>query len=324
MITNRWMWSLAAVLMVFWTTGCSGDHSKGTPAASSSTDPPTISDAGAIVDPGSPGIFGVGYVEVPALRPEVQIAAWYPTDVTHAGSAMPKTPGVRTGPFPVVLLAPGDAGSGKSFTYLAEHLASWGYVVVSGTTTDSKTAGAGLRFEEMWEGLSTSNNTTAQLLRASLRTTKIALIAASSAAAAPFDQAGGLDTAAVVVLGAHPAEIVSATSSRIPAMIMWSGTDADPTAVRRLFANAGPDVHPYIVHFPDGVQDSFVDACQVDCSRVFTQQRAHELITRYVTAFLQTYVRGDLRYVRDLSASSTEPAEDEDDRPDVIVTRIGR
>jgi hypothetical protein len=39
-----------------------------------------------------------------------------------------------------------------------------------------------------------------------------------------------------------------------------------------------------------------------------------------VTAFLQTYVDGDPRYARDLVQQTAE--EEEDDTPDVIITRI--
>jgi hypothetical protein len=306
--------------------GCAGSQRVGRTATATPITPATVDESDAIIDPGSPGAFGVGYIELSAPALGSRIAAWYPTDVTDGSPATPSPIATRPQAFPVVLLAPGDAGSGKSFTYLAGHLASWGYVVLSTTGPETNAPTAGQRFSQMWTRLTNSSDATAQLLAARLRATKIALIAASSAAAAPFEEAIGLDVGAIVILGANPPNIGAAASNHIPAMIMSSGRDergGDPVAMRRLFENAGPAVQPYLVYFPDGVHDSFVDACLANCSPVFTQQRAHELVTRYVTAFLQTYVGGDARYVRDLGESSKEQAEDEDDAPDVIITRIG-
>ena len=314
--------ALALIAAIF--AGCAGSQRVGRTATAPAITPATFDESTAIIDPGSPGAFGVGYIELSMPVSGSQIAAWYPTD---AGSpATPSLLATRPQAFPVVLLAPGDGGSGKRFTYLAEHLASWGYVVVSTVGTETNAPIAGQRFGQMLARLSRSGDATARLLAARLRATKIALVAASSAAAAPFEEADGLDTGAIVILGPNPADIAAAASSHIPAMIMSSGRDergGDPVAMRRLFENAAPEVQPYLVYFPDGVHDSFVDTCLANCSPVFTQQRAHELVTRYVTAFLQTYVGGDARYVRDLSESSKEQAEDEDDPPDVIITRIG-
>ena len=317
--------ALALITAMF--AGCAGSQRVGRTATAPPITPAAVDESTAIIDPGSPGAFGVGYIELSVLASGSQIAAWYPADVTDAESPAPPSPlATRPQAFPVVLLAPGDAGSGKSFTYLAGHLASWGYVVLSTTGPETNAPTAGQRFGQTWTRLTNSSDATAQLLAARLRTTKIALVADSSAAAAPFEEAVGLDVGAIVILGANPADIAAAASNHIPAMIMSSGRDergGDPVAMRRLFENAGPAVQPYLVYFPDGVHDSFVDACLANCSPVFTQQRAHELVTRYVTAFLQTYVGGDARYVRDISGSSKEQAEDEDDPPDVIVTRIG-
>ena len=330
MRTRRSVWGFAPALVLLGTVfqSCSNDSDRTGGAATASSSNLATADATAtIVDPGSPGAFRAAYVEVSAPLSAFRIGAWYPTDATAAGS--PSTPSpiaAHPQPFPVVLLAPGDAGSGKNFTYLAEHLASWGYVVVSAVGTDTTEPKRVARFEELWKGLSASDNTTAQSLAWSLRTTRIALIAATSASAALFDEAGGIDTGAIVALGAHPAEIAGAASSRTPAMLMFSGKDArggDPIAMRLVFQNADPRVRPYLVYFPDGVADSFVDTCLSNCSPVFTQQRAHELVTRYVTAFLQTYVRGDARYARDLGGSTTEQADGEDDPPDAIITRVG-
>ena len=315
--------ALALVLL----GGCSGGaHTVATPTAMPAEAVPTA-DALAVIDPGSSGLFGVGQVTIQTRSSGVRLAVSYPAASTSTGSSAPAPAPLADGArFPVVWTQPDGASSGDHFSYLSDHLASWGYVVVSSLHADGIAATNDAGLGNMFDELLASRDPTVVAIATHLDTTRVAVVAASSAAGSAFGQDLLPAVRAVVVFDAVPQAITGAARIRTPAMIMFAGAGehrADPLAMRRVFDDAAPDVRPYLVYFPDAVSASFVDECTMKCPPIFTQQRAHELITRYVTSFLQTFVLDDARYAIALASPSQDEGEEVDDAPDAIITRIG-
>lgn len=122
------------------------------PAAGFDRAPPAIGQFAA------PGTHQVGLRRLTAEGTRVPLTAWYPAVreddagralaysygvtmfgadhtaalATYPGRAAPGAdPDLRNGPYPLVVLSPGFAITSGSYAWLAEHLASYGFVVVS-------------------------------------------------------------------------------------------------------------------------------------------------------------------------------------------------
>ncbi len=105
---------------------------------------------------GISGAYPVGSrVLVMNEAPSLELTIWYPavegeaggsfypyqiklpavgavTIATDAGNAVPNAPSdLAAGPYPLVILSPGFAMSGSSYGWLAEHVASYGFVVLA-------------------------------------------------------------------------------------------------------------------------------------------------------------------------------------------------
>ena len=78
--------------------------------------------------------------------------------------------------------------------------------------------------------------------------------------------------------------------------IAGAGIDdlVDPVGVRQLYDAFPSDIPRYYLFLPEAGHHAFRDECNRLCD--FSQDRAHELVNRYVTAFLLTHLLDDLRY----------------------------
>jgi predicted dienelactone hydrolase len=97
-------------------------------------------DSESLREPDAAGPYGIGITERTFTRTsstteeprELQTVIWYPTSADE--SSMPvqdAEPAADDGPYPIVLFSHGASGSPGHASYLTEHLASWGYVVVA-------------------------------------------------------------------------------------------------------------------------------------------------------------------------------------------------
>lgn len=112
---------------------------------------------GPLPDPSAPGPFRVGWRELPVTwsgglqeveRP-LRVAAWYPTDATSGPEARYQgaipAPGVladaapRSGPHPLAVFSHGHQAYAEAASFLMEHLASHGWVVVAPDHTGNTT-----------------------------------------------------------------------------------------------------------------------------------------------------------------------------------------
>ncbi len=92
--------------------------------------------------------------------------------------------------------------------------------------------------------------------------------------------------------------VARAEDVRAPVLLIGGGQDAlvPPDSVRKLY-NALPGGTKTYVSLPEGRHTSFADRC-FGCTDALSEQRGHDLINRYATAFLETYVTKDDRYAR--------------------------
>lgn len=256
---------------------------------------------------------------------------WYPAsgaaDAAVADGADPARDG---GPFPVVIFSHGSGGRPQSQTYFTEHLASWGYVVAApphpGNTfddcfpcgTDSVIKSAGQRPDDVTfvlDELLALKDAAAQRLGAIIDPERAALAGHSfggwtaiySATSGRFDAVIAMAPGAPLLLVGRAKEI------RIPVQIFESAKDQIVPAdgVRKL-GDALPDETPAVyVTLQEGRHLAYIDRC-FDCGEALSEQRAHELINGYGTAFLQRYIAGDERYGAYLEESKP---------PDALVGR---
>ena len=68
----------------------------------------------------------------------------------------------------------------------------------------------------------------------------------------------------------------------------------DPAGVRQLYDTFSSDIPRYFLFMPEAGHHAFRDECNRDCE--FSQDRAHELVKRYVTASLLTHLQDNSRY----------------------------
>jgi fermentation-respiration switch protein FrsA (DUF1100 family) len=98
-----------------------------------------------------------------------------------------------------------------------------------------------------------------------------------------------------------------------PLLAISGGQDiAVPADQVREFHDALPATVPhYLLYFPTARHTNFQDVCQEACD--LSPERGHQLIVRYVTAFLEAYVKSNDDYFSYLETG--EP-------PDVELSRV--
>jgi predicted dienelactone hydrolase len=277
--------------------------------------------SGELRDPASPGVYGVGMTTMTFTRASTTTGAprpletviWYPTD--NAGGSEPQVdalPATRGGPFPIVTFSHGDAGTPQETSYFTEHLASWGFVVV-----------APAHFGNRKQDCPCSAEATADSLRNRVPDINFVLdsvLALKDDPGQPIGRIidagrvadtgysfGGLTAVAAAPAGRFDAVIAmapggpgllldAAKNTHIPTLLMAGGRDTrvDATEVYTLYDALPAGVPRYYLALPEAGHHAFRDECIIACE--FPQERAHELIMRYATAFLEVYLVSDERY----------------------------
>jgi predicted dienelactone hydrolase len=256
---------------------------------------------------------------------------WYPTSEKSLAAVTDAPPATDGTSFPVVLFSHGDGNEPTQATYLSEHLASWGFAVVApphpgNTSADCAPCGSDSQADS---ALNRVDDLTFALdsvlgLRDDRSQQLGQIIDASRTAAIGYSFGGWTVVSAAptgrfnVVIAMAPGAPVSLTdharATRVPTLVLGGGKDdvVDPQELRRLFSMLPKDVPHYLLFFPAAGHHAYRNSCARECD--FRQERAHDLVNRYATAFLETYLVRDERYRRYL---------EEDDPPDALISYAG-
>lgn len=272
-------------------------------------------------DPANRGEYGVGVTERTFIRISnttgeprpLETVIWYPIDQT--GNTEPvddAPPATGGGPFPVLTFSHGDGNEPRHASYFTEHLASWGFVVIApphpGNTKDdcpctdeSKIDSLLNRVPDITFALDSvlalrddpSEPLGSVIDSGRLGATGYSFGGLTSIAAAPE---GRFDVIVALAPGAPTLLFDAAAGTRIPVFVAGAGNDdvVDPLALRQVYDTFPSDIPSYLLFVPEAGHHIFRDECARLCD--FSQDRAHELINRYVTAFLLTHLLDDSRY----------------------------
>jgi predicted dienelactone hydrolase len=303
--------------MLVLVAACSG---RGSHAAAPATVVP-------LRDPMVVGQYGVGTSEMTFTRqtadgPRVlKTQFWYPTDATPGAPSVPNAAPARGERFPIVILSHGSGGEPQFHQYLTQHLASWGYVIAAPEHTGNTLAdcflcdfqniiaSARLRPDDVTfvlDQVIALKDDPAQPLGPVLDTERTAIAGHSFGGwTAIYTAPGGRFDVAIALAPGLPGTLMArATTVRIPTLII-AGSDDEivPVAgVDSLFQALPADGTSTYVTLRGGRHLSFIDNC-LDCTSALSAARGHDLINGYVTAFLETRLRGDARYAADLADS---------------------
>ncbi len=289
-------------------------------------------------DPAERGPYGVGLAKMTFERPstidgsprKLETWIWYPaagaaTDATPSADAVPASKG---GPFPIVVFSHGSGGQPNFYKYFTEHLASWGFVVVApphpGNTsadcfpcnTTSIIPSARERPTDITfvlDQVVALKDDTSQPLGTILDPTRTALTGHSFGGwTSIFAATGGRFNAVISMAPGQPTSLLArAADVRVPTLILGGAKDEliAPDAVRKLYGALPADTVKIYVSLPEGRHLTFSDRC-FGCTEALPAQRGHDLVNRYATAFLETYVTKDDRYAHYLA---------EDVAPDAVI-----
>jgi predicted dienelactone hydrolase len=284
-------------------------------------------------DPASPGPYGVGMATMTFTRPStttgqprpLETVIWYPIDAGAGANPRPDAPpATRGGPFPVVTFSHGDAGTPKEASYFTEHLASWGFVVVApahfGNRTQdcpcSDAAFADSLFNRVPDITFVVDSVLAlkkdpeQPIGRIIDTERIADTGYSYGGLTAMSAAlvGRFDVVIAMAPGAPSLLLDAAKKTRVPTLLMAGGRDerVDADGVRALYDVLPADLPRYYLRIPQAGHHAFRNECKQTCE--FPQARAHELVDRYATAFLEVYLVGDQRFSRYLEQSDPPDA----------------
>jgi predicted dienelactone hydrolase len=299
-------------------------------------DPP--SPTVALLDPAERGPYGVGVTEMTFTRPSsttgeprvLRTVIWYPTDGADATPVPDAVHATDGAPFPLVLYSHGNGGHPRGAMYLTEQLTSWGFIVAAPPHV-------GNTFDDCGEVCSNASVVDSARNRVDDLTFVLdELLALQSAGSDPLAGAidperagvagfsfGGwtatraasgerFDAAVIQAPGSAMELLVDALTTDVPVMLMAAGRDAtiEPERVRRLYERYRDDVPHYFLFLPEAIHSAFHDICfEAECESELHRERGHDLIKRYATAFLLTYLAGDSRYSTFLEQSEPPDAE---------------
>jgi predicted dienelactone hydrolase len=272
---------------------------------------------------------------------------WYPAaDSTQTGAVDDTVGGVRDAeparegaPFPTIVWSHGAGGSPPyAPLYYAAHLAGYGFVVVApshpGNLREDCPTSTGCTAEVMADSYANRPDDLAFALDS--------MLSLSEDAGSPFYKLldgervgvsghsfGGTDTvrestttvgapflAALAMAPCVGAVVPPPEQVTMPLMIMGGDRDARcPSADQQTFFDAmGTGVSSFLLIFPRGGHLAYSDRCPSPVAELacgpndLDQDKAHQLINFYATAFFKTYVAGEPDYapLLDASFNSTE------------------
>jgi predicted dienelactone hydrolase len=272
-------------------------------------------------DPATVGPFTVGIERLTLTREstadatprELQTWAWYPAE-GPTGTASEGAPPVDSGPFPLVIFSHGSGGLPENHSFLTEHLASWGFVVVApphpGNTVrdcvacDFQNIAASAQERPgdvafMLEELVRLSEAGAEPLGRLIDPERTAIAGHSFGGwTSLYVAPGGAFDASVAMAPGLPDTLVPAASSvRTPVLLIAGSKDeiVEKAGVDRLYEALAAATPVHYVVLPEGHHLSFNDQC-LGCTDALSEARGHELINRYTTAFLKVHVTGDQRF----------------------------
>lgn len=296
------------------------------------------SGSGKLRDPASPGPYGVGMTTMTFTRPStttgeprpLDTVILYPTDAVAGGEPeLDGPPATHGRPFPVVTFSHGDAGSPTEASYFTEHLASWGFVVVAPAHFGNRKQDCPCSSEATADSLQNRvpditfvldsvlalRDDPDQPIGKLLDPARIADAGYSfggltAVSAAP---SGRFDVVIAFAPGAPGLLHDPAGQTRVPVLLTAGGKDdrVDAGEVHALYQALPSDIARYYIAFPEAGHHAFRDVCERLCD--FPQARAHELLMRYATAFLEVYLVGDDGYRQYLTS----------DPPDALLEHAG-
>jgi predicted dienelactone hydrolase len=320
---------LAIALFAIAIAACGGGG-----AATSSTPSPA-----ALRDPAERGPYVVGLTKMTFERPStidgsprsLETWIWYPSAATNPADGAAITdaaPESQGGPFPVVIFSHGSGGQPNFYTYFTEHLASWGFVVVApphpgNTSADcSSCTGASIitsarerpgDIDLVLDRVAAIHADTSQPLGRIIDPSRIAIAGHSFGGwTAVFTATDPRFSAVVAMAPALPETLIARASGITAPILLLSGAKDEivpPESVAKLGAALPPATTTY-VSFPEGRHNTFLDRCLGCGAGALAEQRGHDLVNRYATAFLETYVIKDARYAHYLA---------EDVAPDALI-----
>lgn len=256
---------------------------------------------------------------------------WYPAVETEGRRPLDATlfavPGAAAarGRFPVVVFSHAAASSPVQSAFLTAHLASHGFVVAApshpGSTFDDCLGCGGVErmralledsaanrpaeVSAMLDVLAAMDRDAASLLYGAVDTGRAAVIGHSwggytAIVAATRDTRFRAAVAMAPVVNATLEQVERAL--RVPVMVMGSRLD-DVTPFppqEGLFKALPAGIPRYLVAFPLGGHTAYSGLCPADSPGCrpgeLGQERAHTLVSAYVTAFLHRYLLADSRY----------------------------
>ncbi|MGB2695980.1 MAG: dienelactone hydrolase family protein [Dehalococcoidia bacterium] len=261
---------------------------------------------------------------------ELKTVVWYPAKGSASNVVPDAQPASEGAPFPVVLYSHGNGGHPRGAMYLTEQIASWGFVVAApphaGTTSDdcgeqcsaaSTADSARNRVDDVTfvlDELLALRDDGGEPLAGAIDPERAGVVGYSFGGwtAGRAAAEGRFDAAIVQAPGSADELLVEALRTGIPVMLMGAGKDVliDPDGLRRLYEMYPDDVPHYFVYMPEAIHSAFHDICfEAECSSAISRKRVHELVNRYATAFLMTYLVGDERYASYLRQGDPPDAE---------------
>jgi predicted dienelactone hydrolase len=259
----------------------------------------------------------------------LKTVVWYPAvagaanespDATYKG-VMDAKLASDGGPFPIIMFSHGSDGTPLQSTFYTSHLASQGFVVVApphpGNTigdcfpcVDVKALTDSLlnRPDDITfvlDSMLKLNDDPSSPFHGALDGARVGMSGHSFGGLTTLQLAGRDTTpfAAALAMAPPAAAVVGKRNpSNIPIMIMGGGEDTTcPLGPQEAYFNALNGSEPrFLVVFPRGGHTAYTDPCVplVDtCGpAAIDQNKAHELIDFYATAFFKTYVAGEKSY----------------------------
>lgn len=317
-MSKRFRIALLLVLL-FAFAGCLTEETATEPAASATP--------GVVTDPSLPGPYAVGVRQLTFERPstadgsptELETWIWYPAEGEPGEGQTQDAAPIASGAFPIVIYSHGSGGRPDFQQFLTRHLASYGFVVAApphpgNTNADCFPCDTASVLTSARERPNDVTFVLDQLIAmAADPGSDLGRILDPERAGIVGHSFGGWTALYVAADGRFDAVVAHAPGQpnllkqraskvQVPVMIIASEQD-EVVPVERVeeYWPALGQIEKLFVLFPEGVHLNYVDRC-FGCREGLPEERGHELIRRYTTAWLLVHVVGDERYAPYLAA----------------------